>query len=87
MEGIKKRYRKKSRRSGKRRKFWKRLLLYFIYFSIIFLSLYFLFDKKDMLNEIHKEPQTFYWKVFGASFAFALGLALWMRRDPKLKEK
>jgi hypothetical protein len=87
MEGIKKRHRKKSRRSGSRRKFWIRLALYFIYFSVIFLSIYFLFDKKDMMTDIDKEPKMFCLKIFGTSFAFAFGLAMWMRRDPKLTGK
>ena len=87
MEQIKKRHRKKRHVSRKRRKFWVRLALYFIYFSVIFLSLYFIFDRKDMLREIHKDPDIFSWKVFGTSFVFALSLALWMRKDPGLTGK
>ncbi|MBL7762419.1 MAG: hypothetical protein JNL23_03245 [Chitinophagaceae bacterium] len=77
----------KSKRGSRKKKFWFRLALYFIYFSVIFLSLYFLFDKKDMMKEIEKDPDIFAWKVFGTSFIFALGLAAWMWRDPKLTGK
>jgi hypothetical protein len=77
----------KSKRGSRKRKFWFRLVLYFIYFSAIFLALYFLFDKKDMMKEISKDPDIFAWKVFGSSFIFALGLAAWMWRDPKLTGK
>jgi hypothetical protein len=84
MEEIKKR-RRKHRSSGKKRtRFWIRLFLYFFYFSAIFLSLYFLFDKKDMIKEFNKDLDVFCWKVFGTSFLFALCLAFWMRKDPKL---
>jgi hypothetical protein len=88
MEEIKKR-RQKHRYSNRKRKrkFWVRFLLYFIYFSAIFLSLYYLFDRKDMLREINKDPDIFCWKVFGTSFVFAIGLALWMRKDPGLTGK
>jgi hypothetical protein len=83
------RRRKKSShsRGSRKRKFWFRLFLYFIYFSAIFFALYFLFDKKEMLKEIDKDPDIFAWKVFGTSFIFALGLAAWMWRDPKLTGK
>jgi len=87
MEEItaKKRRRKKHRSSGRRtKKFWLRLFLYFIYFSAIFLALYYLFDRKEMMKELGKDPDIFAWKVFGTSFLFALGLAAWMRKDPKL---
>jgi hypothetical protein len=87
MEEVKKVRRKKPRRGGRKRKFWGRFILYFLYFSAIFLSLYFLFDRKDMMKEIRKDPDIFSWKVFGTSFLFALGLALWMRKDPKLTGK
>ncbi len=87
MEEIKKRRRKHRRSSGRKRKFWTRFFLYFIYFSAIFLSLYYLFDRKDMLREINKDPDIFCWKVFGTSFVFAIGLALWMRKDPGLTGK
>ena len=40
-----------------------------------------------MLKEIDKDPDIFAWKVFGTSFIFALGLAAWMWRDPKLTGK
>ncbi len=86
MEEIKKR-RRKHHRGNRKRKFWMRFFLYFIYFSAIFLSLYYLFDRKDMLREINKDPDIFCWKVFGSSFVFAMGLALWMRRDPGLTGK
>jgi len=87
MEEVKKVRRKKHRRSHRKRKFWVRFLLYFIYFSCIFLSLYYLFDRNDMMRELKKDPDIFSWKVFGTSLLFALGLALWMRRDPKLTGK
>jgi fucose 4-O-acetylase-like acetyltransferase len=88
MEEIKtaKRRRKKSR-GFRKKKFWRRLALYFFYFSAIFLILYFLFDKKEMLKEIEKDPAIFCWKVFGTSFLFAIGCAAWMWRDPKLTGK
>jgi hypothetical protein len=86
MEEIKKK-RRKHRSGSRKRKFWGRFFLYFIYFSAIFLSLYYLFDKKDMLREINKDPDIFCWKVFGTSFVFAMGLALWMRKDPGLTGK
>ena len=91
MDEIKKpsqRRKKKGRSRGfRKKKFWLRLLLYFFYFSAIFLALYFIFDYKDMINEIKKDPDIFCWKVFGTSFLFALGLAAWMWRDPKLTGK
>lgn len=87
MEEVQKRRRKHGRRSRKRRKFWIRFILYFIYFSAIFLGLYFLFDKADMMKEIRREPDIFCWKVFGTALAFALGLAFWMRKDPTLTNK
>jgi hypothetical protein len=90
MEEVKKtrRKKKKSRSRGfRKKKFWLRLGLYFCYFSAIFLALYFLFDRKDMLKEIDKDFDIFCWKVFGTSFLFALGLAAWMWRDPKLTGK
>ena len=86
MEEIKKR-RRKHRHGKRKRKFWVRFFLYFIYFSAIFLSFYYLFDRKDMLREINKDPDIFCWKVFGTSFVFAMGLALWMRKDPGLTGK
>ena len=90
MEEIKKqnkRKRKTRSRGFRKRKFWKRLVLYFCYFSAIFLALYFLFDRKQMMLEIEKDPDIFCWKVFGTSLIFALGLAAWMWRDPKLTGK
>jgi len=86
---------RKSRRRGsgrhtrghRKRKFWIRLGLYFIYFSASFIVLYYLFDRKDMLRLLDKDPEIFYWRVFGLSFLFALGLAAWMYRDPKLTGK
>lgn len=87
MEEVRKRRRKKHRRGSSKRKFWARFVLYFIYFSLIFLSLYYIFDRADMMKEIKKDPDIFCWKVFGTSLVFALGLALWMRRDPKLTGK
>jgi hypothetical protein len=87
MEEVKKVRRKKHRRGSHKRKFWGRFTLYFIYFSVIFLSLYYIFDRTDMMKEIKKDPDIFCWKVFGTSLLFALGLALWMRRDPKLTGK
>lgn len=74
-------------RGRKRKKFWVRFILYFLYFSAIFLSLYYLFDRPAMMKEIHKDPDIFCYKVFGTSLAFALGLAFWMRKDPKLTGK
>ena len=40
-----------------------------------------------MLRLLDKEPEIFYWRVLGLSFLFALGLAAWMYRDPKLTGK
>ncbi|MBS1575866.1 MAG: hypothetical protein JST09_11240 [Bacteroidetes bacterium] len=87
MEEVQKRRRKKHRRGSGKRKFWRRFILYFLYFSAIFLSLYYFFDRSDMLKEMKKDPDIFCWKVFGSSLVFALGMALWMRKDPKLTGK
>ena len=84
MEEVKKRRRRHRRTSKKRKKFWIRFILYFIYFSAIFLALYFLFDRPVMMRELRRDPDIFCYKVFGTSLAFALGLALWMRKDPRL---
>jgi hypothetical protein len=89
MEEVKRRRRKDHRhsKSRKRKKFWVRFILYFLYFSAIFLSLYYFFDRPAMMKELRKDPDIFCWKVFGTSLVFALGLALWMRKDPKLTGK
>lgn len=87
MEEVQNKRRRKHRRGSGKRKFWGRFILYFLYFSAIFLSLYYLFDREDMMKELKKEPDIFCWKVFGTSLVFALGIALWMRRDPKLTGK
>ena len=89
MEEVKRRRRKgrHDSRKRKRKKFWVRFALYFIYFSSIFLALYFLFDRPAMMKELRKDPDIFCYKVFGSSLVFALGLAFWMRKDPKLTGK
>jgi hypothetical protein len=87
MEEVKMIRRKRRRRNNKKKKFWMRLILYFIYFSSIFLALYFLLDKPAMMRELKKDPDIFCYKVFGTSLLFATGLALWMRKDPKLTGK
>ena len=89
MEEVRRRRRKHrhASRSRKRKKFWVRFALYFIYFSAIFLILYYLFDRPAMMKELHKDPDIFCYKVFGTSLVFSLGLALWMRKDPKLTGK
>ncbi|MGC4037042.1 MAG: hypothetical protein QM764_13875 [Chitinophagaceae bacterium] len=86
MEEVRKR-RRRHRKGRSKRKFWIRFLLYFLYFSLTFLSLYYLFDRSDMLREMRKYPDIFCYKVFGTSLLFSLGLALWMRRDPGLTGK
>lgn len=86
-EAQKRKRRKKRRLTGDKQNFWGKLVLYFLYFSAIFLLLYYLFDRSDMLLEIKKDPDIFCWKVFGSSLLFALGTALWMQRDPKLTGK
>jgi len=66
MEGVKKRRRKDQHNSRrrKRKKFWVRFLLYFIYFSSIFLALYFLFNNlygissmKNQMLRYGRQPQ------------------------------
>jgi len=86
-EPVKRRRRKKHHSGRKRKKFWVRFILYFIYFSAVFLSLYYLFDRPAMMKELHKDPDIFCYKVFGTSLIFAVGLALWMRKDPRLTGK
>lgn len=89
MEEIKKsrKRRKKNLTPGFQKiKFWLRLALYFFYFSAIFLALYYLFDKKDMLIEIEMDPAIFYWKIFGTSFLFALGLTAWTLRGSEVNK-
>jgi fucose 4-O-acetylase-like acetyltransferase len=78
--------RKKHHRNPKK-KFWKRLILYFFYFSMIFLALYYLFDRQDMMTQLDKHPGSFCWKVFGSAFLFSLALAAWMLKDPRLKRR
>lgn len=71
--------------SRRTKRYWKRVVLFFLCYSIVIPSLYFLLDNKSAIAYWRKDAGELLFITFGLALVISLLITSWRYNDPELK--
>jgi len=75
-----------SSRRRTNKKFWNRVFLSFLLYSIVVPLIYLLLDRQHLINGFKEDPWLVILKITGIALGISLVMNFWGPRDPELRK-